>query len=82
MITANPVLANGIAGLATSATAQATVQVRHATASHLEHSHFGNLLAAQTPYGGLLHTLLCIWLCHPPLLLRRTYTCVSGLLCG
>ena len=34
MITANPVLANGIAGLATSATAQATIQVRHATAAH------------------------------------------------
>ena len=29
LLTANPVLANGIAGLATSATAQATVQVRH-----------------------------------------------------
>ena len=28
-ITSNPVLANGIAGLATSATAQATVEVRH-----------------------------------------------------
>ena len=27
-LTTNPVLANGIAGLATSATAQATVQVR------------------------------------------------------
>ena len=32
-ITSNPVLANGIAGLATSATAQATIEVRHSLES-------------------------------------------------
>ena len=35
LLTANPVLANGIAGLATSAIAQATIQVKHSAAARL-----------------------------------------------